>query len=238
MLKKTQCMWIASSQKLKLAPKLNLYIGTQKLQDVNCYKYLGVQSDSELTLSSFVREIHSKIANTIFMLSKLRYMVDESTAITIYNQTILPFADYCRFFIDSSAKKPSLIKFKCYRIRTLEFGYVVRWGIKQLMDCIKGVRFQYCLIEEKNRYLLLSKKVVRAPSYINTRKADKFNFVLKRLRSDFYIKSPYYRGVKIWESLDNDVQFQVTKESFKRLVKIKFGTMMKGKRHKKRIVIL
>ena len=82
-------MWFASAQKLALAPKLNLFIGNQKLEDVQCYKYLGVYIDSELTLAKFVKEINCKLINKIFKLAKLRYMVDEKTAIAIYRQTIL-----------------------------------------------------------------------------------------------------------------------------------------------------
>ena len=51
--KKTQCMWFGSPQKLGKAPKLNLKIGDIKLQEVNSYKYLGATLDSELNLTKF-----------------------------------------------------------------------------------------------------------------------------------------------------------------------------------------
>ena len=64
---------------------------------------------------------------------------------------------------------------------------------------------------------------------VNTRANDKFVFNLKRPRSDFYLNSPYYRGVHLWNALEADTQFQMKKESFKRLIKVVYGTNMKGK---------
>ena len=66
--------------------------------------YLDVNIDSELNMSFFAEEINRKMTNKMFKLAKLRYMVDEYTAISIYRQTILPYANYCSFILDSVKK--------------------------------------------------------------------------------------------------------------------------------------
>ena len=73
--------------------------------------------------------------------------------------------------------------------------------------------------------------MIRLDMARNTRRAENFNFILKRPRSDFYIKSPYYRGVKLWDTIDKEIQFLIKKESFKWHIKNKFKTNMRGKRH-------
>ena len=75
-----------------------------------------------------------------------------------------------------------------------------------------------------------SKKLINSHSAVNTRSADKFNFCLKRPRSGFYAKSPYYRGVILWNELSGEVQYSLKKETFKRATKKHFGTLMWGKR--------
>ena len=75
-----------------------------------------------------------------------------------------------------------------------------------------------------------SKKIIRVNAVRQTRQAASFNFPLKRPRSDFYIKSPYYRGVKIWDTIDKEIQLSLSKETFKKHVKLKFDTFMKGKK--------
>ena len=67
-------------------------------------------------------------------------------------------------------------------------------------------------------------------SVAQTRSADKFNFPLKRPRSGFYAKSPYYKGVILWNELNGETQYLAKKEMFKRRTKHHFNTYMKGKR--------
>ena len=85
--------------------------------DVNSYKYLGATLDSELT--KFADEINRKFTNRIFKFANLRYMMDEHTAITIYKQTILPFADYCSFILDSANKKTTISRIQILQNQAL-----------------------------------------------------------------------------------------------------------------------
>ena len=50
---------------------------------------------------------------------------------------------------------------------------------------------------------------------IRTRGDLKIKFRKRRAKSSFYQKSPYYRGVSLWDTLDKDVQKTTTKGKFK-----------------------
>ena len=91
---------------------------------------------------------------------------------------------------------------------------------------------------ENRRKELLCSMMLRKSQKVNpqvrarlTRASAKFNFPTRRRRTQMYKKSPMYRGIHLWDTLDQPVQAAKTKEAFKRAVKNKFQTNMTGKRH-------
>ena len=50
---------------------------------------------------------------------------------------------------------------------------------------------------------------------VRTRGDLKIRFRKRRAKTCFYQKSPYYRGVTLWDTLDKDVQKLATKNAFK-----------------------
>ena len=75
-----------------------------------------------------------------------------------------------------------------------------------------------------------SRKIRSVHTTVNTRTADKFNFQVRRPRTEMYKKSPYYRGVQVWDTLTKEVQDSKNKEVFKSRTKRVFGTYMKGQK--------
>ena len=92
-------------------------------------------------------------------------------------------------------------------------------------------------LESRRKELLVSlmfrksKKMLNTHSVVQTRSADKFNFPVKRPRSGFYAKSPYYRGVTLWNELNGETQYLIKKDVFKRRIKQHFKTYMVGKKN-------
>ena len=52
--------------------------------------YLGVVIDEHLNFNAYYRDVKRKVENKIFVLSKVRKYVDNSTSLLIYKQAILP----------------------------------------------------------------------------------------------------------------------------------------------------
>ena len=67
------------------------------LINVTCtYKYLGVQIDSSLTLSSNFDDKYKKASGRLWLLAKIRNHLDIESAKAIYRSMVLPMRTYCR----------------------------------------------------------------------------------------------------------------------------------------------
>ena len=64
------------------------------LEQIVNYKYLGVYLDTHLTYQPHLNYIIKLMSHKIFLLTKVRSLVDRNTAIQIYKSKILPYVDY------------------------------------------------------------------------------------------------------------------------------------------------
>ena len=71
----------------------NLAIAGDEIMFVDEYKYLGIILDKNLTYSKHIKYIQGLAAHKIYMLSKIRSCINQSTAIQIYKTKILPYFD-------------------------------------------------------------------------------------------------------------------------------------------------
>ena len=74
------------------------------------------------------------------------------------------------------------------------------------------------------------KKVAPVIKVRNTRSDGKFIFPTRRAVSNMGAKSPYNRGIKLWDKLPAEVQNAKTKQSFKLATKKIYGNDMKTQR--------
>ena len=88
---KSKCMLITTRQKYQLQPlPLNLYLDSNKIEQVQEHKVLGVIIDAHLSWSSHVNYICKRLSQNVFLLSKLRFYVD-ITALKTFFFCTLPF---------------------------------------------------------------------------------------------------------------------------------------------------
>ena len=71
----------------------NLTIANEEIKFVSEYKYLGIVLDKTLTFSKHIKYIQGLTAHKIYLLSKIRSSINQSTAIKIYKTKILPYFD-------------------------------------------------------------------------------------------------------------------------------------------------
>ena len=79
--------------------------GNNTIQHVNSYVYLGILLDADMSLNLFAQHLYNRVQIKVFTLSKIKKLIDNSTANIIYKQTILPILDYGGFLIDSCTQK-------------------------------------------------------------------------------------------------------------------------------------
>ena len=70
-----------------------------KLEKVSKFKYLGIVLDPTLTFSEHVKNMKGKCHSKIKLLGRIRNIIDQQTALTIYETLILPVFDYCDYLL-------------------------------------------------------------------------------------------------------------------------------------------
>ena len=217
--KKSMCMYFGSKCKLSALDGPNLVLGRETLPICTVYPYLGVQLDSALSLTPHLNQVKKRLGNRIYKLCKLRKSMNEEISLRIYKVMICPVVEYCSFYIGSGhvAELQKLQRMQNHALRICCKRRVRDISIDQL--------HRTCNIatQERRRKLqllnLMWKKAHGGEALeqadIRTRGDLKIRFAKRRAKYSFYQKSPYYRGVTLWDLLDKDVQKLPTKEQFK-----------------------
>ena len=91
---KTKSMTIATRQKLQLSPlPLDLVLNGAKIDQVSEHRLLGITTDSKLRWDSHTGNVCNTVSRRVFLLSKLRYIVDIDTKNLFFNAHIKPHID-------------------------------------------------------------------------------------------------------------------------------------------------
>ena len=61
---------------------------------VGHYKYIGVHLDSKLNFQTHLNQVYKLASHKIYLLCKIRNLLTEHAALTIYRYKILPYFDY------------------------------------------------------------------------------------------------------------------------------------------------
>ena len=100
--KKTKAMLVCNKAKRDILFDPALFnAGNSIISFVEHFCYLGCIIDSELSMVPALKDVYRKVEQKVYMLGKLRYLVDKKSAVLIYKQTILPYLDYIGFVLIS-----------------------------------------------------------------------------------------------------------------------------------------
>ena len=92
---KTKSMTIATRQKHQLSPlPLDLVLNRAKTDQVWEHRLLGITIDNKLRWDSHTNNVCKTVSRQVFLLSKLRYIVDIDTRKLFFNAHIKPHIDY------------------------------------------------------------------------------------------------------------------------------------------------
>ena len=93
---KTKCMIVGTRQKLASLPDLPIFsVNFEDLQYSSCEKLLGVMIDNNLNWGSQIDQICSKISSRIYLLLKIKKILNTESRKLFYTGYILPLIDYC-----------------------------------------------------------------------------------------------------------------------------------------------
>ena len=90
---KSSYMIISNHKDASVHPEI--LIGTTKLPQTHSAKFLGIDVDDKLTWSTHIKNIEKKISSAIFIIRNIRYKINQTTALRLYDTLILPHLTYC-----------------------------------------------------------------------------------------------------------------------------------------------
>ena len=109
-------MLIHSSK--KLPNSLDLSVDGKTVEQVRCFKFLGVQVNDTLTWSDHINFVCSKVSRSLNLLHRLSWFLPQSLLLLFLKSYILPTFDYCDIVWSGCTKQEShrletLLNFSC-----------------------------------------------------------------------------------------------------------------------------
>ena len=199
--KKTKYVIYGTLKLLQKSRNLDLAIKGDKISREQVYKYLGIYLDSHLNFNKHIDYISRIISHKIFVLSKIRYMIDQRTAIYIFKTMIAPIFDYGDIVYEGGNKN--------------RFDKIQRIQNRGLRICL--ARNDYVLTEMVHRLSIIPKLYIRRSSnlkkymylqqgnikyvvnqHIPTRAHDATVFVTCIPKIDFFLKKVVFIVVSLY----------------------------------------
>ena len=87
-------MFIGGSKKLTHFSDVALTINERTLDHLNSYRYLGVITNENLTLSDHVEYLHSKVLQRLGLLRRIKCFLPGDIRERFVKSTIIPLLDY------------------------------------------------------------------------------------------------------------------------------------------------
>ena len=201
--------------------------GNSKIAFVDNFCYLGCIIDNELTMIPQFKAVYRRVEQKVFMLCKLRYLVDKKSATLVYKQAILPYIDYTSFILLSCnvGRRREIQTLQNNALRLcLRYKLADRVSIRRL-HCEANLQS----VEQRGEYQLLKLLYSYSKAETNikvpvryTRAATKVVFKIPSRCTDKFLSSPLYKGTKLWNNLDVTVQRSETIDNFMKLTKPNF----------------
>ena len=203
---------------------ISINIEHKPLANVDKYTYLGVDIDYNLTFDSMVDCICKKANRKLYTLKFIRPYITNDIACLIYKTCIRPFLEYADFLVDS-----------CQKSKISKLDRIQKRSVRIIDGCKhKGMRYEelqmiYGLesleVRRQKHHLALMYRHSKTPENLDNtrpevtlRNNNKVKFKIKTTKLTKVQKSPYFRGVSLWDQLPEDVQRATTKVKFKTLL--------------------
>ena len=134
---KTEVMVFGTNPRLKNLndPPLRIQHQFTEIACTDSYKYLGLLLKSNLNLTEHIQQSISKASSRVYLLRKIRPMIDSKTSCKIFNAMILPFLTYCTFTIIGSIPeylKSRILQLEARAQKVVGTGFKVEKSAKVL----------------------------------------------------------------------------------------------------------
>ena len=197
------------------------------LSRVHVYEYLGVHIDDKLNMKNQIDNICKKAQQKHGILKKIRKYITQETALCVYKTMVRPHFDYGDYMIDSGTQNriDKIDRIQDKIIRTIEY----KWNSDERED-VAILRDKYNIellsIRRKRSLLKIMFKESLEDTNIDKYRPDRVLRSRKKVKMKTPFtritkiqKSPFYRGITLWNELSTEMQNEQNIEKFKTAVK-------------------
>ena len=160
------------------------------------------------------------------MIYKIRRCLSKKNTALLYKQLVRPYLEYCDFLIDSSLKRhvDKYDNVQKRALRTINYGPGVH---RTYAETMREYDVQHLLIRRKEHLLMNMFTNKNNPEYVDMNRPDRLlrnhdgtKFKIRATRNQKVFKSPYYRGVQLWERLPNVTRTLQVKKEFNHSIRV------------------
>ena len=227
----TKTCYIIFKSKCSNAALHALYLDSIQITPVEHTKFLGVEVDSSLNWKHHILCVEKKISSVIGVLYKIRYKLNQSAALLIYDALIQSHLSYCNI-VWGSTYVTSLVNICSLQKRALRlcYGMVSKKGSTKLFAKSERLsitnynkfligKFMYMLLyghcspNIHNIFNLANLRSVR----VSTRNSHKLH--IQYARTNLRKFSFNIRGALIWNEIPDNIKAATSVAQFSRLYK-------------------
>ena len=212
-----KCQYVHFNYRRMINADKVLKLGNVNLDRVKHYKYLGTIVDEKLNGEAQYSNVIQILSSRKITFSKIRYLLDEKTAVLLYKSTVQPIFDYNDFFynmltLEKQDKLQSMqnrflrIVYRNMQIPTRDM--YVRMGIGKL-------RYRRDLHLCGQMYRRSRKDEYIDKRALPTRQFDKIVLKVPDLLLTKSFNTPIYKGSNLWNALPRETQISQTYKEFK-----------------------
>jgi len=83
---------------------VDLIIGNLRIEKVHSTRFLGVEIEDKLNWWNHTKFVERKVSSAIFVIRSLRYKINRTTALKLYDTLVLPYLLYCNIIWENTHK--------------------------------------------------------------------------------------------------------------------------------------
>ena len=226
-LKKTFFTIFGTKQRVDKCKDIQITVNNISIDRKEVAKYLGVQLDESLTFHAHVNYLMSKTLGKLKLLSKIRPIMDQATALTLYQSLIVPICDYRDVIHDCISQKDSRT---LQRLQNMGLKSILQVGKLTSTELIHSILKVLPLSTRRDMHManeMAKVKLGLAPINVCnmfqvienlgpvTRRQAKGAYKIPKPHLEMSKRNLRVRGVAIWDALPDLVTGQTCLKSFK-----------------------
>ena len=224
-LSKTKIMLFSNS---KINTQITMQVDDVEIERVSENKFLGVIIDEKITWKQHIKYVQSKLSRSISVLGKSKHILDYKSLRILYCSMVLPYLNYCSEVWGNTYKSSlhSLILLQKRAIRIINnAGYrdhtnmlFLNSNVLKFVDLIK-LNTAQIMYKARNNQLPgnIQKMFSDREGGYNLRGENDFKTQVSRTTLKCFCITIY--GVKLWNSMNEDIKLCTSKNRFKKRYK-------------------